>query len=41
MDGVGRIEIVKEELDPVHPFNVGITAIVPVIVAFEVFAGAL
>ena len=39
--GVGRIVIVKDELDPAQPFKVGVTVTVPVTFAFDVFTGAL
>ena len=39
--GVGRIVIVNDEVDPVHPFNVGVTETVPTTFVFVAFAGAL
>jgi hypothetical protein len=41
IEGVGRIVMVNEELDPVQPFRVGVTETVPTALALEVFAGAL
>ena len=41
MVGVGRTVIVNEELEPVHPFKVGIIEMVPTILVFVVFAGAV
>ena len=39
--GVGRIVIVKDELDPEQPFNVGVTVTVPMTSAFVALAGEL